>query len=355
MYKLADETYTQQPARPSEETICGLANWIERYCRERALRTFHVFLHGGEPLLAGKRLIRQVVESCRTRSKDTAKISFSLLTNGLLLDDEWVQLFTQLDISFSISLDGPEEYHDRFRLGHQGEPTHAKVEAWVRRLISDGAPTFTKSTLCVLSPKMDGRRLVDYFYDLRLRRVDLLLPDQNHVHGSHSYPKPSGAAYGRVLEAAYRRWMEIDDPDFSIRKFELLVSSFLGVPIALDSLGCGPVTVFSVETNGGVEPVDTMKICGNGFTKSSLRISEASPEDVENLPLIALGLSKGETVVAECLNCPYVHQCGGGYLPHRWTGEGYAKTVYCEDMLHICSTIGRDVADFTNARQQAAR
>ena len=112
---------------------------------------------------------------------------------------------------------------------------------------------------------MDGAALIRYFYELGLPACDLLLPDQNWIHGSAHYPPSSCAEYGHVLVDAYLAWRRIDDAGFYVRKFGVLLEALLGKTPSLDSLGTGPISVFTVETSGEVEPVDSLKICGHGF------------------------------------------------------------------------------------------
>jgi uncharacterized protein len=172
------------------------------------------------------------------------------------------------------------------------------------------------------------------------------LPDQNYLHGSDAYPAPrSGARYGRVLVDAYRMWREIDDPGFRVRKFSILLAALFGETPGLDSLGTGPIRVFTIETNGAIEPVDTFKICGDGFTKTGRSVFDLPPLEVNTLPWIKLGLNKRASLPVKCQSCRHQALCGGGYLPHRYSQDGFDReTVYCEDMVRLCDTIVRDVA-----------
>ena len=348
MYNLADQTFRQQPGVMSRRTVDAAFGWAERYLEATGLEDFHFSLHGGEPLLAGKSLIDYIADRREAAQARTGrKISLSLLTNGLLLDDEWLDLFCRRGIRFGLSIDGPREYHDRFRLTRGGEGTHRQVEEKIRWIQSSpkGLKSFS-SVLCVLHPDMDGRRLLHYFVGLGLDGVDFLLPDQNHLHGSDSYPRPGPSpTYGLVLADAYRAWRELDDPSFHVRKFAMIIAALFGKTPSLDSLGTGPITVFTIETSGEVEPVDTLKACGHGYTKSGVNIKDVAAAEVNELPLIRMGLHKSETLPPKCQACAFKSLCGGGYLPHRFGERGFElETVYCADMLHLCEVIYEDVA-----------
>ena len=67
----------------------------------------HVFIvfHGGEPLLANKSEVRNILDFIKANFGNEYRIQFQ--TNGTLLDDEWVNMFKQYEpnLSLSISLD----------------------------------------------------------------------------------------------------------------------------------------------------------------------------------------------------------------------------------------------------------
>ena len=348
MYNLADQTYKQQPRTMAPLTVEATFSWVERYLTETGLDDFHFSLHGGEPLTAGKSLVNFIADQRDIAQARTGKkITLSLLTNGLLLDEEWLDLFCSRGIRFGLSIDGPREYHDRFRLTKAGEGTHEKVEEKVRLIQSSpkGLKAFS-SVLCVLHPDMEGRRLLSYFVELGLDGVDFLLPDQNHLYGSEHYPRPSSRpTYGLVLADAYRAWRELDNPSFHVRKFAVIIAALFGKTPSLDSLGTGPITVFTIETSGEVEPVDTLKACGHGYTKSGVNIRDVRGLEINELPLIKTGLHKIDTLPRKCRTCVHRNLCGGGYLPHRFSELDFAlETVYCADMIHLCETIYADVA-----------
>lgn len=59
----------------------------------------------------------------------------SLTTNGVLVDEEWAALLGYLQVSITVSLDGPASVHDRVRPDLLGNPTHARALAgldWLR-------------------------------------------------------------------------------------------------------------------------------------------------------------------------------------------------------------------------------
>lgn len=344
MYELADQSYVSQPKVASDQVIDATFKRIVEYCAGNDLGSFHVSLHGGEPLLAGIRKFERVSEHASKALQDNSiKVSLSVQTNATLLNANWVEFFYANHIGVCISLDGPRELHDKNRVDHRGRPTHRIVEEKVRWMREHpiGRRIFS-TVLCVVDPTSDGAALVRYFHSLNVG-VDFVLPDQNHAFSADFYPKPHGQ-YGKFLVDAYNEWRKIDDPSFRVRKFRLLISSLLGRKANLDSLGTGPVEVFVVETNGGLEPVDSFKCCGEGFTKTNLNVLSDRVDDLHENWLVKVGADKRLSAGPVCSACAEFELCGGGYLPHRYDGSSFSNpSVYCEDLKTLCRAVRSDV------------
>lgn len=80
---------------------------------------------GGEPtLLAG--FYRRAV-ALQAKYGAGRKISNSFQTNGVLLDDEWCAFLAENHFLVGLSLDGPAEIHNQYRVTKGGRPTHKLV------------------------------------------------------------------------------------------------------------------------------------------------------------------------------------------------------------------------------------
>jgi uncharacterized protein len=97
-----------------------------------------------------------------------------------------------------------------------------------------------------------------------------------------------------------------------------------------------------VETNGDIEAVDSLKGCGEGFTKTNMNIATHDFTEIVKLPLGKLYFEDSmEKLCTKCLECPVVDICKGGRLVHRHKKEnGFNNpSIYCEDMILIISHI----------------
>ncbi|MBE0530439.1 MAG: radical SAM protein, partial [Rhodospirillales bacterium] len=82
---------------------------------------------GGEPTLLGVGFFRHVVELEGKYAPSGMPVRNALQTNGTLLDDEWAIFFKEHGFLVGLSIDGPRELHDRYRVDRAERPTFDKV------------------------------------------------------------------------------------------------------------------------------------------------------------------------------------------------------------------------------------
>src|SRR6478752_1824009 len=149
-YWFRDAAVYEKPKLMSAEVLQQLLRRIEEHVAKYSLIDFPIILHGGEPLLWGIENFRRIAEACEAISSRTGcDIPIAVTTNGLLIDDEWLNCFETHNISVAISLDGPEHIHDIHRRTFQGTGTHAAVERAARMLV---ARNIRVSALSVCNP-----------------------------------------------------------------------------------------------------------------------------------------------------------------------------------------------------------
>jgi len=82
---------------------------------------------GGEPTLMGLDFYRKTVELQKKYGRAGQQVSNKMQTNGVLLDEEWCRFLHENKFLLGISIDGPKEFHDRYRLDHSGTGTYERV------------------------------------------------------------------------------------------------------------------------------------------------------------------------------------------------------------------------------------
>lgn len=95
---------------------------------------------GGEPTLLGIPFFEKAVALQRKYAKPGQRIANDLQTNGTLLDEDWARFLKANRFLVGLSIDGPRELHDKYRVTKRGEPTFDKVYAAAQMLRKFGVP-----------------------------------------------------------------------------------------------------------------------------------------------------------------------------------------------------------------------
>ena len=83
---------------------------------------------GGEPMLMGLDFYKEFTAYVRAHANsERLRIQYTMQTNGVLINDTWAKWFAENQVLVGLSLDGPEEIHDRYRVDHSGNGTFQKV------------------------------------------------------------------------------------------------------------------------------------------------------------------------------------------------------------------------------------
>lgn len=112
-------------------------------------RKVSIVLFGGEPLLRFP-LLRAAVPEARAMADARGKeISFSLTTNGTLVNREIAGFLKENGVSVCVSIDGPREVHDVNRPYASGRGSYDDVERGIANLMEnrDGVPLAARVTL----------------------------------------------------------------------------------------------------------------------------------------------------------------------------------------------------------------
>ena len=141
VYHLGDDRWRNQPKQMSETVQSATARQLAEL-RARQKQPLSVVLHGGEPLLVGADRLRDMCGQLRSALPPPCGVHVQ--TNGVLLTDEIIDIFVRFGVGVSISIDGPVDLHDRFRVDHRGRGSYEHVRGAIRRLVAraDARPLF---------------------------------------------------------------------------------------------------------------------------------------------------------------------------------------------------------------------
>ena len=124
-YLEKDQLYPEDESFKMPETI--LEKYIKQHIETSPDDIITFSWHGGEPILLGLDYFRKIVEFQRRHRPRDKTILNGIQTNGTLLDDEWCNFFAKEGFAVGISIDGPEDLHDRFRVTKDNRHTFEQV------------------------------------------------------------------------------------------------------------------------------------------------------------------------------------------------------------------------------------
>ena len=111
-------------------------------------RKTNICFHGGEPLLVGTDLL----EKGFSMVKKYDSTEFSIQTNATLINDEMIELFKKYDVHIGISIDGPKEMNDKYRVNANGKGSYDVIVRNLKKmkeekLLVGALATVTKETI----------------------------------------------------------------------------------------------------------------------------------------------------------------------------------------------------------------
>lgn len=343
MYNLGDLSYKMQPKFIEPETIKNFAEKLLKHLLKNEISIVGIIIHGGEPLMMKKSDFVNFIKSFDIIKMKNIKVIFSLQTNAVLVDDEWCDLFKQYNINVGVSLDGPKEENDMFRVDKKGNGTYDRVIEGINTFKRNN---FRNGVLSVMNLKSDPIKYYEHFKSLNLNSVDILLLDGNHDSKESIFKDNISPSDWYIT--IFNKWYNDNDHHVvKIRFFDMIIKEILGEEQDLDSIGVHENNVLVLETNGGLEAVDVLKLCGDSFTKNDININTHEIDVVSQSALIEIYYNSGKYLPKKCLACPIQNICGGGYLPHRYSSDnGFNNpTIYCNDIIKIVTHIQNSVID----------
>jgi uncharacterized protein len=291
-----------------------------------------VVWHAGEPTAAP--LAWYAHAYGRLAAVAPARTSFAVQSNGIAIDAKWIDLFRRTNTNVSLSIDGPQRFHDARRRTRNGKPTWSLAMRGLRRLQNAGlAPT----VITVLHPDgLDSPREYYHFYrDNGLTEISFSIDELEGANrrssfGGRDHKADIAGFLVALMEQAYR-----DGYPLCIREVERIAQIMAGT---------------SPAGNEQVEPWAAIVVAADG------KVSTFSPEFMEvGAPAYGdfafgnildgeiEGFADGEIFkrtareisagLAACrASCRYFAVCGGGSPVNKFCENGdlaSAETEFC--------------------------
>lgn len=341
MYNHEDKSYLGQPKFMSKETYISFFKKVKIHCLKNNILKFHFILHGGEPLMVGVDYMKSFIKTAKYILEPEVESIFSIQTNGILINDEWCTFIKDYKIGIGISIDGVKSINDKYRIDHKGKGTYDKVIKSIKLLQKNKIGFGILSVINIEANPIDA---YNHFKELGIEAVDFLLPDYTYDNLPPQISSPSlnrlDTPYADWLIRIFDVWFE-DKYKLDIRLFKYSICLLLGGQVDFDYIGTSNNDVLVIETDGGIEPVDSLKICGNEFTKLNANIKNHSIDFGLSSPLSKMYHLSKKLVSQQCKVCPILEICGGGFLPHRYSKtNGFNNpSLYCTDLIKLFTHI----------------
>jgi serine-type anaerobic sulfatase-maturating enzyme len=323
-----------------------LETYLRQLLESHRVPEVEVAWQGGEPTLRGLDFFRRSVEIVARLKRPGQKVQYTIQTNGTLLDDDWCTFFKEHGFLVGLSIDGPREMHDAYRVDKRGKGTFDKVvRAWklLRR------HQVEVNLLCTVHAANQDHPLEVYRFfrdDLgaeflqfipiveRVSESMLAVADEGWrerpgrerplytVAGDQVTGRSVQAEqFGKFLMAIFDEWVHRDVGKVFVQHFDSALANWLGIPgaVCIFAPTCGGA--LALEHNGDLYSCDH-------FVEPAYKLGNIKKTHLIELiatpPQVKFGLIKRDTLPRYCLDCDVRFACHGECPKNRFinTPEG---------------------------------
>ena len=298
---------------------------------------FTVVWHAGEPLVVTPRWYRSAIAVVERAAPQGLAIPHAIQTNGMLISDEWCDLFLETRMRVGVSLDGPGWLHDARRKTRSGKGTHAEVMRGIDFLRRRGVRFHI---ICVVRrDTLDAAdELMDFFEAEDIRHVGFNVEEiEGSVATSTLQADGTGAAFRKFFDRAIERAGAADPPILIRERQDLLAClespafGYFGynsqnAPFGIVTVSTkGDLFTFSPELAGLVDQHFGNFCIGN--------VADATVADIVRSPEFLAMWRDIDAGVKKCReSCAYFNLCMGGAPVNKlYENKSFdsTETMYC--------------------------
>lgn len=283
-------------------------------------RTIKITWHGGEPLMAGLPYFQRAVDLEESLVTSPARVVNSITTNGVPLDEDWVEFFKEHRFQVAVSLDGPEEIHNAHRRYPEGAGSFDAVMKGIHLLRSFGVH-FGVLTVITKELARVPERYFDFCVEHGLKNIAFI----PYTTTSEWLPVTDFADFSIRF---FDLWYESDDPQFYVRDFANIISKIFGRESSLCEYRSCFGNYLCVDTTGDVYMCDLLIGNKDMFLGN---IMETSLQDLLDSPKYTELKALARTSSQSCDACELFPICTGGCMYRRYLGSRGlpGKDIYC--------------------------
>jgi uncharacterized protein len=319
-----------------------LERYIKGYIEAQAHNEVQFAWQGGEPALLGVEFFRTVV-ALQQKYADGKSIHNALQTNGTLLDDEWGEFLAENQFLVGLSVDGPRELHDHYRVDKGNAPTFDRVMRGLNKL---KAHKVEFNTLTVVQ-RHNSQYPLEVYRFLKEQGSGYMqfIPI---VERKTAEPDPNGLvliqptfsrqaevtewsveplAYGQFLARIFDEWVKQDVGRYYVQMFDVALESWMGLDASLCVFRrtCG--AAMAMEHTGDVYSCDH-------FVYPEHKLGNVMENSLEEMAGSAqqkkFGDDKRDLLPRMCRECEVRFACNGECPKHRFltTPDGESGLNY---------------------------
>jgi uncharacterized protein len=327
-----------------------LETYLRQYIGAQQVPDVTISWQGGEPTLIGLDFFKRSVEYTRRLARPGMRIQHTLQTNGTLLNDEWCRFFRENNFLVGLSLDGPRELHDYYRVDKAGAPTFDRVIR-AARLMQNHKVEF--NVLCTVHAANAEHSLKVYrfFRDELTARWVQFIPIVERINPDGSTFLQEGNTvtdrsvkpdqWGKFLLTIFDEWVRRDVGEMHVNVFEAALASWVGFPATMCIFDetCGKA--LALEHNGDIYSCDH-------FVEPGHLLGNIKDQNLEELVAsdkqCKFGNDKYALLPRQCLECDVRFACNGECPKNRFilTPDGEPGLSYlCAGYKAFFNHIGR--------------
>jgi uncharacterized protein len=271
--------------------------------------------HGGEPTVLGLDYFRKIVELQRRHQPLGRQIRNGIQTNGTLLDEDWCHFLTAEGFGVGLSLDGPKELHDLYRVSKKQRSTHEEVMRGYALLQKHRIPF---DILCVVHDQnvQHPTEVYRFFKQIGARYLGFLplVERQPDKHSVSNRTVPA-EAFGDFLCTIFDEWLSRDIGHMKVQIFEEAIGTAFGQNhgLCIFRQACGDIPV--IEHTGDFFScdhfVDLKHRLGNIRDTPFVDLLESPSQRV-------FGQAKLDKLPRYCKTCEVLGMCNGGCPKDRF-------------------------------------
>lgn len=259
---------------------------------------------GGEPTCAGLEFFKEFVKEV-DRKRTAQRISYSIQTNGLSLDEQWAAFFAENGFLVGVSVDGPRQTHDRLRPDAAGKATHERIMRGVG-LLREAGVDFNVLTVLTSQLVRHPQQLYRFYRQAGFDFVQLIpcLPGLGGDGDEFSLGPHEFASFYKVF---FRLWF--DDlrrgQAMNVTLFDNVALLLSGRPPQQCGMSGRCTPQFVVESSGDVYPCDFYVL--DEYRMGNVR--DASLVEMAAGRAAREFLAQPRRQCASCADCPFEDIC----------------------------------------------